>query len=54
MNKTSIKNIQTGIEKKCDILNKTVKIVSLQELLEEFPKMLKGQTYGRILVDVNK
>ena len=37
-----------------DILNKTVKIVSLQELLEVFPKMLKGQTYGRILVDVNK
>ena len=37
-----------------NILNKTVKIVSLQGLLEEFPKMLKGQTYGRILVDVNK
>jgi len=37
-----------------NILNETVKIVSMNELLEVFPKMLKGQTSGRILVDVNK
>ena len=37
-----------------NILNETVKIVSMNKLLEVFPKMLKGQTSGRILVDVNK
>jgi len=37
-----------------NILNEAVKIVSMNELLEVFPKMLKGQTSGRILVDVNK
>jgi len=26
----------------------------MEELLNIFPKMLKGQTSGRILVDVNK
>ena len=36
-----------------NILNETVKIVSMTELLDIFPKMLKGQTSGRILVDVN-
>ena len=37
-----------------NILNEAVKIVSMNELLEVFPKMLKGQTSGRIIVDVNK
>ena len=37
-----------------NILNETVQIVSMKELLEIFPKMLKGQTSGRIVVDVNK
>ena len=37
-----------------NILNETVKIVSMTELLDIFPKMLKGQTSGRIVVDVNK
>ena len=37
-----------------NILNDTVQIVSMKELLEIFPKMLKGQTSGRIVVDVNK
>jgi len=37
-----------------NVLNETVKVVSMNELLEVFPKMLKGQTSGRILVDVNK
>ena len=37
-----------------NILNEAVKIISMNELLEVFPKMLKGQTSGRIIVDVNK
>ena len=37
-----------------NILNETVKIVSMEELLDIFPNMLKGQTSGRIVVDVNK
>jgi alcohol dehydrogenase/acrylyl-CoA reductase (NADPH) len=37
-----------------NVLNETVKVVSMNELLEVFPKMLKGQTSGRIIVDVNK
>ncbi len=37
-----------------NILNETVNIVSMTELLEIFPKMLKGETSGRIVVDVNK
>ena len=37
-----------------NILNETVQIVNMKELLEIFPKMLKGETSGRIVVDVNK
>ena len=37
-----------------NILNETVKVVTLQGLLDIFPQMLKGQTSGRIVVDVNK
>ena len=37
-----------------NILNDTVKVVSMTELLDIFPQMLKGQTSGRIVVDVNK
>ena len=36
------------------LLEKNVQTVSLQELLDIFPKMLKGETLGRILVDPNK
>ena len=36
------------------ILEKNIKIVNLEELLNIFPKMLKGETSGRILVDPNK
>ena len=36
------------------ILEKSVKIVNLEELLNMFPDMLKGKTYGRTLVDLNK
>ena len=37
-----------------NLLNETIKIVSMKELLDIFPQMLKGQTSGRIVVDVNK
>ena len=37
-----------------NLLNETIKIVSMKELLDIFPEMLKGQTSGRIVVDVNK
>ena len=37
-----------------NILNETVKTISMVELLSTFPNMLKGQTSGRIVVDVNK
>ena len=35
-------------------LEKLTKVVSLQELLEIFPKMLKGETFGRVVVNPNK
>ena len=37
-----------------NLLNETIKGVSMKELLDIFPQMLKGQTSGRIVVDVNK
>jgi len=36
------------------LLEKNIKMVNLEELLNVFPKMLKGETSGRILVDPNK
>ena len=36
------------------LLEKNIKIVSLEELLNIFPDMLNGKTSGRILVDLNK
>ena len=36
------------------ILEKYTKTVNLEELLITFPKMLKGEIAGRILVDLNK
>jgi len=36
------------------LLEKNIKMVNLEELLNIFPKMLKGETTGRILVDPNK
>jgi acrylyl-CoA reductase (NADPH) len=36
------------------LLEKNIKTVSLEELLNVFPEMLKGKTSGRILVDLNK
>ena len=35
-------------------LNKSIKEISLDELLNVFPKMLKGETSGRYIVNLNK
>ncbi len=37
-----------------DLLEKSVLIVSLEELIETYPKILKGEISGRVLVDLNK
>ena len=36
------------------VLEELVQVINLEELMNTFPKMLKGQTSGRIVVDVNK
>jgi len=36
------------------ILDKNIKTVNLEELINIYPSMLKGQNSGRIIVDVNK
>ena len=35
-------------------LDKSIKMISLKELLDVYPKMLKGETSGRYIVDLNK
>ena len=37
-----------------DLLEKSVLTVSLEELIETDPKILKGEISGRVLVDLNK
>ena len=37
-----------------DILNKSIKEISLEEVMDIYPKMLKGETSGRYIIDVNK
>ena len=37
-----------------EILNKSVNELSLDEVLEVYPKMLKGETSGRYIINVNK
>ena len=37
-----------------ELLGKSIKEISLKELLEAYPKMLKGQTSGRYIVNLNK
>ena len=37
-----------------DLLEKATTIVGLEELIEIYPKILKGQISGRVLVDLNK
>ena len=36
------------------LLEKSIQIVSLEELIKTYPKILKGEISGRILVDLNK
>ena len=36
------------------LLEQNIKIVNLEELLNIYPDMLEGKTFGRILVDLNK
>jgi alcohol dehydrogenase/acrylyl-CoA reductase (NADPH) len=36
------------------LLEKNTKTVSLEELLDIFPTMLKGEIAGRVIVDLNK
>ena len=35
-------------------LEKSIKTVSLEDLIDTYPKMLKGETSGRYIVDLNK
>ena len=35
-------------------LEQSIKIISLEELLDIYPKMLKGETSGRYIIDLNK
>jgi acrylyl-CoA reductase (NADPH) len=37
-----------------DLLEKSIVTVSLEELIETYPKILKGQISGRVIVDLNK
>ena len=37
-----------------DLLEKSIQTVSLEELVEVYPKILKGEISGRVLVDLNK
>jgi len=48
--------IWSEAEKLIDInwIEKSVQTVSLEELIETDPKILKGEISGRVLVDLNK
>ena len=37
-----------------DLLSQSIKEINLDDLLEVYPKMLKGETSGRYIVDLNK
>jgi alcohol dehydrogenase/acrylyl-CoA reductase (NADPH) len=37
-----------------NLLGQSIKEISLEDLLNVFPKMLKGETSGRYIVDLNK
>ncbi|MBD1138742.1 oxidoreductase [Pelagibacterales bacterium SAG-MED46] len=37
-----------------DLLEKSIIIVSLEELIDTYPKILKGEISGRVIVDLNK
>jgi alcohol dehydrogenase/acrylyl-CoA reductase (NADPH) len=37
-----------------DKLEQSIKTISLEELIDIYPKMLKGETSGRYIIDLNK
>jgi alcohol dehydrogenase/acrylyl-CoA reductase (NADPH) len=37
-----------------DILEKSVKEINLDEVIDIYPKMLKGETSGRYIINLNK
>ena len=37
-----------------DLLSQSIKEISLEDLLDVYPKMLKGETSGRYIIDLNK
>ena len=37
-----------------NLLEKSIHTVSLEELIETYPKILKGEISGRVLVDLNE
>ena len=37
-----------------DLLEKSIVTVSLEELIETYPKILNGEISGRVIVDLNK
>ena len=37
-----------------DLLEKSIQTVSLEGLIETYPKILKGEISGRVLVDLKK
>jgi acrylyl-CoA reductase (NADPH) len=37
-----------------ELLEKSIKTIGLEELIETYSKMLNGETSGRYIVDVNK
>ena len=37
-----------------DLLDKSIKEINLEQLLEEYSKMLEGKTSGRYIINLNK
>ena len=37
-----------------DLLEKSIQTINLEELIETYPKILKGEITGRVLIDLNK
>ena len=37
-----------------DLLEKSIQTISLEELIETYPKILRGEITGRVLIDLNK
>ena len=37
-----------------ELLSQSIKEINLEGLLDVYPKMLKGETYGRYIIDLNK